>query len=261
MRVRLSFISILMLVLAAAAAGAQTLPTDTVRHTARDRAQAPYKKGTEYLQREDYPAALKEFQAAVEMDDSFEMAHYMLGRTHLALRSFASAVQALTRARALYLAQGTTDFTNEQERQRFRRDRLNTLEVTLDGLRSRTPQTVTIREQIRQLEEQKRQVEDMDRARSQSHAPSVPAFVSVSLGSAYFRSGRLHDAETAYLDAVAADPKAGEAHSNLAVVYFETGRYPQAKEAVKAAEKAGFKVHPDLKAQINAKGGPPPLHQ
>jgi len=246
---------ILLLVCGAASAGAQTLPTDTVSHTARERAQAPYKKGLDHLRREDYAGALKEFQTAVEMDESFEMAHYMSGRAQLALRSYAAAVQSLSRARALFSAQGTTQFTNEQERQRYRRNRLNSLDATLDELRSRNPQTTPIREQIRQLEEQKRQVEDLDRARSQSQSVPVPAFVSLSLGSAYFRTGKLAEAEKAYLDAVAADPRAGEAHSNLAVVYFQTGRYAEAKSAVKAAEKAGITVHPELKAQIDAKGG------
>ena len=82
----------------------------------------------------------------------------------------------------------------------------------------------------------------------------VPAFVSLSLGSAQFRLGRRAEAEQAFLAAVATDPKTGEAHNNLAVLYLETGRFDQAKASLRAAEKAGIKVHPELKAQIN-KGG------
>jgi tetratricopeptide (TPR) repeat protein len=165
------------------------------------------------MRREDYPAALKEFQAAVDIDESFEMAHYMIGRADMALRSYAAAVQALTRARALYLAQGTTQVTSDQERQRFRRDRINSLEVRIDALRSVTPQTQPIRNEISQLEEQKRQIDDMDRSRGPAGGPSVPAFVSLSLGSAYFRSGHLADAEREYKATVAADPKSGDRRS------------------------------------------------
>jgi Flp pilus assembly protein TadD len=78
----------------------------------------------------------------------------------------------------------------------------------------------------------------------------VPAYVSLALGSAYFRSGKLPEAEQAYLATVAADSKVGEAHNNLAVVYMETGRYDQAEKAVKAAEKAGLKVPQALKDEI-----------
>jgi tetratricopeptide (TPR) repeat protein len=255
MPLRLSSIALLLLLNGAVAAAAQTLPPETVSRTARERAQAPYKKGLDFMRREDYPAALKEFQAAVDIDEAFEMAHYMIGRADLALRSYAAAVQALSKARALYLTQGTTQFASDQERQRYRRERINSLEVTIDGLKSYTPQTQPIREEIRRLEEQKRQVEDMDRARGISQAPSVPSFVSLSLGSAYFRSGRLAEAEKAYLDAVAADPRSGETLSNLAALYLQTGRYTDAENAVKAAEKTGFRVHPELKSEISRKKG------
>jgi Flp pilus assembly protein TadD len=65
--------------------------------------------------------------------------------------------------------------------------------------------------------------------------------------------GRLADAEREYKATIAADPKTGEAYSNLAVVYLETGRFEEAERAVKAAEKAGFKVNPMLKDDIAAK--------
>ena len=53
--------------------------------------------------------------------------------------------------------------------------------------------------------------------------------------------------------AAGADPKTGEAYSNLAVVYLQTGRFDEAEKAVKAAEKTGFKVNPMLKDDIKAK--------
>ena len=59
---------------------------------------------------------------------------------------------------------------------------------------------------------------------------SVPSFVSLALGSAFFRLGRLADAEREYKATIAADPKTGEAHSNLAVVYLQTGRFDDAEK-------------------------------
>ena len=81
---------------------------------------------------------------------------------------------------------------------------------------------------------------------------SVPSFVSMALGSAFFRLGRLADAEREYKATVAVDPKTGEAYSNLAVVYLETGRFDEAEKAIKAAEKTGFKVNPQLKDDVKA---------
>ena len=81
----------------------------------------------------------------------------------------------------------------------------------------------------------------------------APAEVSLALGSAYFRSGSLADAEREYLAALAVSPKFGEAHNNLAVVYMLTGRIREAEAAVEKAEAAGFRVNPQLKKDIKAR--------
>ena len=78
----------------------------------------------------------------------------------------------------------------------------------------------------------------------------VPAWVSLSLGSALFRSGKLADAETEYKAAVSADPRSGEAHNNLAVVYLETERFNDALASINAAKKTGFKVNPELEKAV-----------
>ncbi|MCC7242765.1 MAG: tetratricopeptide repeat protein [Acidobacteria bacterium] len=81
---------------------------------------------------------------------------------------------------------------------------------------------------------------------------SVPAFVSLSLGSAYFRGNDLATAAKHYLAAIDANPKMGEAHNNLAVVYLLTGQVKQAAEEMTLAERAGFKVNPSFKEQVKA---------
>ena len=80
----------------------------------------------------------------------------------------------------------------------------------------------------------------------------TPAELSLALGSAYFRSGDLASAEREWKTAVAANSRLGEAHNNLAALYAMTGRKQQAEDAVKQAEKAGFRVNPRLKSDIQA---------
>lgn len=58
------------------------------------------------------------------------------------------------------------------------------------------------------------------------------------------------DAEREYKAAISADPKFGEAHSNLAVVYLETGRIKDAESSIRAAKKAGFRVNSQLEQAI-----------
>jgi Flp pilus assembly protein TadD len=77
-----------------------------------------------------------------------------------------------------------------------------------------------------------------------------PAELSLALGSAYFRSGDLVAAEREWKTAVSVNKRLGEAHNNLAALYAMTGRKAEAQQAVKNAERSGFRVNPNLKADI-----------
>lgn len=240
--------SILILLLATTAT-AQPSPL-------RQRATPPYEQGLEQMRKEAFDAAAKSFEAAVAIDQSFDMAYYMLGRAHLARKQYDAAVYALEQCRKLHQAESTRSFANKQEGNRLRRERIAELDRLIDDTQAAAslPQNATVRfrllEQVRQYQERKRQIQDLDRNADLTPTQAVPAFVSLSLGSAYFRAGKLPEAEQAYLAAVAADPRVGEAHNNLAVIYMETGRLDEAEKAVKAAEKTGLRVNPELKDEI-----------
>lgn len=216
----------------------------------RERARPHYRNGWQFMRLEAWADAAKSFQQAIDVDPQFEDAYYSLGRANMGLKKYVEAIAAYTKSRDLYRAHAGQMFTNQQEAQRYRRDRLTELDEVLRSLQT-GPQTMRIQDQIRRVTEQRRQIQDyLQRGANITIENSVPAFVSLALGSAYFRAGKLEDAEREYKAAIAADPRTGEAHSNLAVVYFETERYADAGRALTAAEKAGFKVHPQLKQQI-----------
>ena len=77
--------------------------------------------------------------------------------------------------------------------------------------------------------------------------------MSLSLGSAYFRAETVPGSRAAVPGAIVADPKAGEAHNNLAVILMMKAQYTDAMAELKAAEKAGFRVNPELKDQIKSR--------
>jgi tetratricopeptide (TPR) repeat protein len=220
------------------------------RTGSREKALLHYRVGFEHLRAEAFEAAAAAFQQAISLDDQFDLAYFGLGRANMGLRRYVQAASAFERCRDLYLATAGRQFSNAQEAQLYRRERIEEIDETIRQY-STARQTAQVQYAVRQLSDQKRQLQDaLQRGTNMSIQTTVPNWVSLALGSAYFRAGRLPDAEQAYKAAIAADPGTGEAHSNLAVVYLETGRYDEAERAVRAAEKAGFRVNPQLKQDI-----------
>ena len=216
----------------------------------REKAFLHYRVGLENLRAEAFEAAAAAFQQAISLDDQFDLAYFGLGRANMGLRRYVQAASAFERCRDLYLTHAGRQFSNAQEAQRYRRERIEEIDETLRQYAT-ARQTSQVQYAVRQLNDQKRQLQDaLQRGANITIQATVPNWVSLALGSAYFRGGRLGDAEHAYKAAITADPGTGEAHSNLAVVYLETGRYDEAEKSVKAAERAGFRVNPQLKQDI-----------
>ena len=90
--------------------------------------------------------------------------------------------------------------------------------------------------------------------KEKAHRLAACYSAGVQIGSAYLRSGQLPEAERSYLEATQDDPKMGSAYNNLAVVYMMTGRKKEAEEAVRTAERVGFRVNPGLKDDIRKMG-------
>lgn len=243
---RMLCVALLALVASVSPAPGQT-PGD------RQKARVANTAGWDYMQAEAFEKAVTAFQGSIELDPTFEMSFYGLGRAHLALKQYVSAISALSRCRDLYEAQVGRQFTNRQEAQRYRENRLVEIDELIRQMQG-APQTASVQDSLRQLQEQRRQIQEfITRGNNMTITNGVPAWVSLSLGSAYFRSGKLADAETAYKAAIDADPRSGEAHSNLAVVYLETERFADALTEINAAKKAGFKVNPELEKVIRDK--------
>ena len=243
---RQGLIAALIVALVSGTAAAQT-------SVERQRAMPFARKAWEFIRAEAWPDAAKTFQQAIDTDREYEDAYYGLGLANMRMKKYADAIQAYVKCRDLYRAQAGKQFTNRQDAQRYRQDRLVEIDEQI-RLTQTGPQSLTTQDRIRQLQDQRRQIQDyISRGNNVTVENSVPAFVYADLGSAYFRTEQWADAEREYKAAIAVDPKSGATLNNLAVLYLQTGRYKEADDAVRAAEKAGFKVHPQLKQDIKAK--------
>jgi tetratricopeptide (TPR) repeat protein len=230
---------VLMTALTASTAGAQKL----VDEQSRRQAMELYRAGQDFMASEQFEKAAESYKAAIEKDPLLSVAHYQLGQAHMNLKRYASAVMAyegcIDSMASLHQLELSNKFEVDKVRQetiRELRTELSSTSQKLDSLKR------TVLEQ---------RVNELEVERSSQGGPfRPPAFVMLAIGSAHFRNGNRESAGSAWEAAVQADPKLGEAHNNLAVFYMLSGRRAEAENAVKQAEKAGFKVNPQLKADI-----------
>ncbi len=226
--------------LTASSAYAQKLVDEQTRRQAMEL----YRAGQEFMSNEQFEKAAEAYRAAIDKDPLLSVAHYQLGQAHMALKRFTSAVMAyqgcIDAMASLHQLEESNKFEVDRVRQetiRELRTELNSTSQKMDDLKK-----TVLSQRLQELE--------MERTSKGGGPFRPPAFVMLAIGSAHFRNGDRDSAGTAWEAAVQADPKLGEAHNNLAVFYMLSGRKADAENAVKMAEKAGFKVNPQLKADI-----------
>ena len=195
--------------------------------------------------------ALAEFQAALQINPEYADALHGLGKASMALQRYPDAVSALERCRLSYLHGGTEDAERRLIETSARQAQLQTLKQRLAQAQLNADQSIGSNNAIAVLRQQIRDLEGVrDPGPMVAEEGSVPAFLSLELGSAYFRVNRLPEAERMFRDAIAAQPAFGEAHSNLALVCLLTNRAAEAEEHIRIAEEAKFKVNPELKRRV-----------
>ncbi|HEY2944939.1 MAG TPA: tetratricopeptide repeat protein [Vicinamibacteria bacterium] len=240
------YIAVAMLVLAAGPGSAQRSEReDQQRHR---QALDHYRKGQDAMSSEHLEQAVQEFKAAIQLDPLLTLAHYRLGQAHMSLKDYALAERDFLGCRDAYEKVASLQFTNREELERRREEEIDQLQNYLGLLQSgqiknSNPSVpIQVQQQIDALQRNRR--------KGSSDTTSIPAEVSVSLGSAYFRQGKLPEAEKEWKAAEEANPKMGEAHNNLAALYLMTSRLDDAEKELKLAEKSGYPVHPRLKDDI-----------
>ena len=209
-----------------------------------------YRAGQELLSSEQFEKAAEAFGTAIEHDPLLTDAHYGLGQSFMGLQRYASAIQAfngcIEAARRLH---------DLRQRDRVNTDKAIDEEIRelKDSVRRVASGQVRVGQpQIKQMQLEQR-IQELERSRS-SLSPNfeAPATVLLSLGSAHFRNGDRTAAEEHWTKAVTINSELGEAWNNLAVIHLGAGRKHEAEEAVRNAERAGFRVNPRLKDDIKA---------
>ena len=234
--------------LAAAFVAVLAMPVEAQKvadQQSRREALALYRTGQEHMSSERFDKAVEAFSAAVAKDSLLTVAYYGLGQAYMNLQRFPSAIKAykdcIEAMRSLHDLQQTNQFDADKQRD----DQIRELRDVLQAAKgARAPTILALEQQLR----------DLQNLRTKIAGPfNPPAEVLLALGSAHFRNGDRDEAEAAWKSAIEANPKLGEAHNNLAVIYMQTDRLDAADEELKQAEKAGFRVNPQFKADLKQK--------
>src|SRR4051794_26063273 len=232
-------LAVVMLVALTSTAAAQRLADAQSRREALQF----YRAGQEFYTSEKFERAAEEFSKATAKDPLFTLAHYQAGQSFMNLKRYASAIQAFQRcieaSRALYGLAETNRFAVDKERD----DEVREMRESINKLQQSGHPLLAARAEQHLLDLEKQRT-------SLSGGFRPPAEALLSLGSAYLRNGDREAAETEWKAAIEVNPKLGEAHNNLAVVYMQTGRFDAAEAEIKAAEKAGFRINPQLKQDV-----------
>jgi tetratricopeptide (TPR) repeat protein len=202
-----------------------------------------FRVGQELLFGEQFEKAIDAFSKAVENDRLLSIAHYGIGQANMNLRRYASAAKGYKDCIEAMRTLHDSEQSNKFEVDRRREDEIHELQTVLNQSTRNTPAPARL-----QMEQRLRDLQDQKRSIGVAFRP--PAEVLLALGSAYFRNGEAEAAETNWKAATEVNPKYGEAHNNLAVIYMQAGRLTEAEAELKLAEKNGFRVNPQLKADL-----------
>lgn len=220
--------------------------------TPREQAAASdhFKAGMQALASERWDRAETEFRAAIKIDPLYDAAFYGLGQLYMIKKQYHDAIRAYQDSRDAFKASAEASATDKVRTDRRIRDQIHAINDYVTALeRAGTRGNPNLVADIQRQRVRTRQLEAQLTLAAGS-MPDIPAGLSLALGSAFFRTGNFAEAEREYLEAVRVDSGFGEAHNNLAVVYMLTNRLDQAEREIALAEKAGFKVSPDLKADL-----------
>jgi Flp pilus assembly protein TadD len=233
---------------AAASSAAQGALGQATSDRARKEALLHYRLGQDAMHHERFDIAEKEFEKSAAIDPTLELAPYGLGQVYMSTKRFRAAIAAFAKSRDVFQANNVVSADDDVARRRRLDDTIRELEDQ-QSIYSRTATSPTARIYLQTLTTQIAAMKSA-KMRSVSGPDPVPGWLSLALGSAYFRADAMADAEREYRAAIEVDPKLGEAHNNLAVVYLLSGRAKLADTEIAAAEKAGFKVNPQLKEDV-----------
>lgn len=259
--------AILLAVANALAEGGCLPPPESAR--AVEAADA-FTAGVQLVAAERWTDAERAFLDALALDPGMPLAYYGVGQARMALKRHADAAAAFEQSHEAFVCASRLSADARRASKRRLDDAIRSLRDSLRemdherlvrgfilGEEVNGDEKPRVGEYARRRDAIENQILALEQLKKRPER-GVPPEVWLALGSAYFQMGSLGQAERAFQAALAVDPKSGDAHNDLAVVYMLTGRLDEADLAVKQAEDDGVTVGERLKEEIRQRKAHPP---
>jgi len=213
-------------------------------------------KGMKLLEKGSHDEAEAEFLEATRAFPDMADAYIQLGHLSMRRKDYSQALDRYLQARTALTNLQALSRRQEVERSRRLQEGMDILREQIDQLRvSQNPgaqgeieQKFAKLEKLRQEQMKLRVHEELQ----------VPAELPFFIGTARMNLEEYDAAIEDYKDALNLRPAYGEAHNNLAVIYFYRKEYPLAWEHLHAAENAGVRINPQFREELSAAAPEPP---
>ncbi len=222
-----------------------------------DEAPLRYALGNALFDLGIYTEAMQHYRAAIELDPDHANAHANLGLTLRRMGQTAEALEAYERALSI-----NPDDTVVLRNALIAAQALEDVDAVLDytgRLLKLEPENAELEADLAALLLRLRRFEEACALYARRVAAGrAGADDFLALGQAYFYLENWDAAEDAWAAGLGADPAHGPIHRSLAVLYWTTGRYPQAWDQVRVCRQLGVPLDPDFVAALAEDSGQEP---
>ena len=243
-----------------AIASAVTLAADPQEREIR-RAIAEADRGRSALEKGNVKKARESFERSLEAVPGFPQGHVGLGQIAMREKRFDDALTEFRAAETGYERLSSVTTQMEAARYARSRDELQEVRTQLAQLDNRVMKSESSigggsSAPVGQLERERALLKSRLQALEAMKPPTAdsvqkaPAEILFFEGNALFNLQRVPDAIAAWEAALARDPRLPLVENNLAVAYWKSGRLDDARAAMERAEKLGFKVNPNFRADL-----------
>ena len=251
-----------ILTLPAVATGGPPNPQDKDELAVYMKADEKYQEGLKYLSQENYDQAKESLQEALQALPIHSDAAYNLGVALYQTQDYQTALSHIDSAIQNYPQWHDHEYEMKTAYYHYAQARIIEIENQmrqllgdaayhqyksggLKGLHS------VPKEDAARILELQRSLTDMKEVLlPKQKAMQTPAGYYFQAGNCYLRMQKYDEAHRCYLQAVETNPNHGDAHNNLAFIYFLAKQYEKSWEHLQKAEQCGVKINPQVKEQL-----------